>query len=155
MPLRIERDPAWWTAIAAHPRVAPFMGGIDPALVGALAARPEFIPLASANGGFLLHRRDEFGLVWELHTLFTPEGWGREAVTAGIEGLNLMFGANARVIVTLETQANPRSRPWRRFGFEPAGPYAATPMGEFRPWVLTQAAWVESRAAAARRRVLN
>lgn len=153
--VRIERDPAFWTAIAAHPAVALMLRGVDPARVGALAARREFLPMATEHGGFLLQRRDDLGFAWELHTLFTPEGWGREAVVAGIEALGLLFGSNARLISTLEVKGNPRSRPWKGFGFAEAGEWAETPMGELRLWILTKTAWAESRAAKRRAQCLH
>jgi hypothetical protein len=148
--MRVERDPAFWTAVAAHPAVAPTLAGGDPAAVGALAARADILPLAAEHGGFLLQRRDELGFAWELHTLFTPEGRGREAVESGVEGLTLMFGAQACLITTLEVKGNPRSRPWRGFGFAPAGDWSASPVGEVRLWILTKAAWLESPAAQRR-----
>jgi len=153
--IRIERDPLFWTAVAAHPSVAPMLHGADPALIGALATRRVFLPIAAEHGGFLLQRRDDLGFAWELHTLFTPEGWGREAAVAGIEALGLMFGSNACLISTFEVKANPRSRPWKAFGFAPAGDWAPTPVGELRLWILTKAAWAESRAAKRRATCLH
>jgi hypothetical protein len=154
--IRVERDPAFWTAIAAHPAVAPMLRGADPASIGALATRKDFVPLAAEHGGFLLQRRDEaFGFAWELHTLFTPEGWGREAVVAGVEALGLLFGSDACLISTLEVKDNPRSRPWKGFGFAEAGGWARTPLGELRLWILTKSAWAESRAAKRRAQCLH
>ena len=153
--IRIDRDPAFWTAVASHPSVAPMLQGADPALVGALASRPDFLPIAAEHGGFLLQRRDDLGFAWELHTLFTPEGWGREAVVAGIEALGLMFGSNACLISTFEVTANPRSRPWKGFGFTPAGEAVQTPLGELKLWILTKAAWSESRTAKRRAACLH
>ena len=153
--IRIERDPLFWAGVAAHPSVTPMLQGVDPARIGALVARREFLPIAAEHGGFLLHRRDDLGFAWELHTLFTPEGWGREAVVAGIEALSLMFGSNASLISTFEVKANPRSRPWKAFGFAPAGDWASTPVGELRLWILTKAAWAESRAATRRATCLH
>ena len=144
--IRVERDPAFWTAVAGHPQVAPTLGGVDPAAIGALARHAAFVPLAAAHGGFLLQRRDELGFCWELHTLFTPEGWGREAVRAALAALELMFGSRASLITTLEVRANPRSRPWTRLGFAPAGAWTATEAGELRPWILTKTAWLDRRA---------
>jgi hypothetical protein len=84
--IRIERDPLFWTTVAAHPSVAPMLQGADPALIGALAARREFLPIAAEHGGFLLQRRDDLGFAWELHTLFTPEGWGAGGGCRGHRG---------------------------------------------------------------------
>ncbi|MDB5483466.1 MAG: hypothetical protein JWO83_4519 [Caulobacteraceae bacterium] len=129
--------------------------GVEPALIGALAARREFMPIAAEHGGFLLQRRDDLGFAWELHTLFTPEGWGREAIVAGIEALGLMFGSNAGLISTFEVKTNPRSRPWKGFGFAPAGDWTPTPVGELRLWILTKSTWGESRVAKRRAACLH
>jgi hypothetical protein len=145
--IRIERDPAFWSAIAGHPEVSRRLGGIDPAMVARLASAPGFVPLASTHGGFLFQRRDELGFAFELHTLFTPEGWGREVFTAGTEALILMFGSPCQLITTLELKRNDKSRPPRTFGFEPAGEFSETPFGEARLWVLTRTAWQASPAA--------
>lgn len=153
--IRVERDPAFWTAVAAHPDLAGLLGGLDPERVGRLATRPEFLPLAAGHGGFLLQRRDELGFTWELHTLFTPGGRGREAVLAGVEALDLLFGSHACLISTCEVRANPRSRPWKGFGFQAAGGWAETPVGALRLWILTKAAWAESRAAKRRATCLH
>lgn len=153
--IRIERDPDFWAAIAAHPAVAAVLRGVDPGAVGVLAGRRDFLPIAAEHGGFLLQRRDDLGFAWELHTLFTPEGWGREAVVAGIEALGLMFGSNASLISTFEVKTNPRSRPWKGLGFSPAGDWARTPMGELRLWILTKSSWTESRAAKRRAQCLH
>jgi hypothetical protein len=153
--IRVERDPVFWTAIAAHPAVALQLRGADPAAIGALARRREFLPLAAEHGGFLVQRRDDLGFAWELHTLFTPEGWGREVVVAGIEALNLLFGSNACLISTFEVKDNARSRPWRGFGFAEAGGWARTPFGDLRLWILTRSAWAESRAAKRRAQCLH
>ena len=153
--IRIERDPAFWTAVAEHPAVRSKLAGVSPAAIGSLASRREFLPIAAEHGGFLLQRRDELGFAWELHTLFTPQGWGREAVVAGIEALGLMFGADACLISTFEMKDNPHSRPWKGLGFAPAGDWRRTPVGELRLWILTKAAWAESRAAKRRATCLH
>ena len=144
--IRVERDPAFWTAIASHPEVAPALLGLPPAKVGALARRPEMLPLASEHGGFLFTRLDAMGFVCELHTLFRPEGWGREALFAGIESLGVVWALGYQTIVTFESRANARSRPPRTFGFRKAGDWRSTPVGELRMWTLTQSAWNASPA---------
>jgi len=52
-------------------------------------------------------------------------------------------------------KANPRSRPWKSFGFQPAGAWTETAVGALRLWILTKAAWAESRAAKRRARCLH
>lgn len=153
--IRIERDPAFWTAVASHPAIRPLMGGRDPALVGALAARPGVLPLAAEHGGYLFIRQDALGYVAELHTLFTPEGWGREALIAGIEAINAVWIAGFQSLVTLEMAGNPRGRPPVSFGFVQAGDFRPTLVGEGRLWTLTRTGWATSPAMTRRAKCLH
>lgn len=143
--IRIERDPAWWSEIAAHPALEGLVMGLTPAEIGRAALRPTLLPLASENGGFFFGRMDGPGLVLELHTLFRPAGWGREAAAAGREALTWVF-REAQVVVTHEVAANPLSRPPRSFGFALAGDWRETNLGALRAWVLTKAGWEASPA---------
>ncbi len=145
-PVRIERDPAFWTGIAAHPAVAGALMGLPPAEVGRFAARGDVLAIAARHGGFIFARTDALGFIADLHTLFTPEGWGREALAAGIEAINLVWLAGYQAVTTFEVEANPRSRPPRTFGFSQAGDWRATPFGPLRLWMLTRAAWEASPA---------
>jgi len=149
--IRIERDPAFWTAVAAHPALSGMMGGADPASIGRLALSDRVMPLAATHGGFLFIRQDILGMVCELHTLFTPEGWGREAWAAGIAALGAVWLLNYQLITTLEMRANERSQPPLSFGFQQAGDWRVTPHGEARMWILTKAGWEVSPAARRRR----
>jgi hypothetical protein len=146
--IRLERDPAFWTKVASHPAVAATLYSLPPERIGELAAREDMTPLAATHGGFLFARLDVMGFVVELHTLFTPEGWGREAMSAAREAAEYMFGGRCAMINTFEVRANPRSRPPRRFGFAAAGGWTPSPIGELRLWTLTKAAF---EAAPARR----
>ncbi len=150
--IRIERDPAFWEAVASHPALEGVLHGVSPQMVGRIAAMPAMLPMAAAHGGFLFGAMDGFGFVRELHTLFTPEGWGREAITAGIEALNLLFEGPCQAVATYEVGDNPRSRPPRRFGFAVAGEFCETPFGSLRLWLLTRVAW---SAAPARTRAYH
>jgi hypothetical protein len=144
--IRVERDPAFWARVASHPAVAPVLLGMDPAAVGRIAAQPDVLPLASAHGGFLFIRRDVAGFVCELHTLFTPEGWGREALVAGMSAIEAVWITGYQAVITFEAQANPRSRPPRTFGFARAGDWRASPIGPLRLWTLSHQAWDASPA---------
>jgi hypothetical protein len=144
--IRIERDPAFWIAVASHPAVKPALLGLSPEKVGALARRAEMLPLAGEHGGFLFSRLDTLGFVCELHTLFTPEGWGREAFVAGAYALGVVWALGFQIIVTFEARANAKSRPPKTFGFRQAGDWRATPIGDLRMWALTQSAWNSSPA---------
>ncbi|HEY2051208.1 MAG TPA: hypothetical protein VGH03_17855 [Caulobacteraceae bacterium] len=153
--IRIERDPDFWTRVASDPAVAVALGGMAPEAVGAWAGRAEVLPLASAHGGFLLTRLDPLGMVAELHTLFMPEGWGREVVLAGIAAIGAVWTCGFQTIVTLEMKANPHSRPARTFGFQRCGDWKATPWGDARQWLVTRESWNASPAARRRARTLD
>ncbi len=144
--IRIERDPAFWTTVASHPAVAPALLGLPPEKIGALAGRPEMLPIASEHGGFLFARLDALGFVCELHTLFTPRGWGREALIAGVRAIGVVWALGYQTVVTFEARANRRSRPPKTFGFRQAGDWRTTPVGELRLWTLSQANWDASPA---------
>ena len=144
--IAINRDPAFWTAIASHPALSGAMLGLDPEAVGALAVRADMLPLASEHGGFFFARMDVLGFTCELHSLFTPDGWGREVLIAGIEAINLVWTCGYQLVTTFEVEANPKSRPPRTFGFTQAGDWRETPLGSLRLWTLTRAAWIASPA---------
>lgn len=153
--IRIERDPAFWVRVASHPKVAVALMGEPPEGVGAWAQRSDVLPIASTNGGFLLTRLDPLGMVAELHTLFTPEGWGREVVLAGIAAIGAVWACGFQTIVTLEMRANPHSRPARTFGFQRCGEWTATPWGDARQWLVTRESWNASPAARRRDWTMN
>ena len=144
--IRIERDPGFWTSIAAHPDLAAMRMGLPAEAIGALASRADMLPLASDHGGFLFGRLDGLGFACELHTLFTPEGWGREALISGVEALGAVWALGYQAVLTSEVRDNPRSRPPRTFGFLQAADWRATPFGELRLWTLTRSRWDSSPA---------
>ncbi|MGH7016194.1 MAG: hypothetical protein ACRED8_03805 [Caulobacteraceae bacterium] len=143
--LRIERDPAFWEAIAAHPACAHARLTAEPAAIGALALRPDILPLAAEHGGYLFRKLDLLGLAAEVHSLFTPAGWGREAVAAGLLALQAIFATGYQSVLTYELEANGRSRPPKAVGFAPAWGWRETPLGAVRLWVLTRRAFEDSR----------
>jgi hypothetical protein len=144
--IRVERDPAFWTRVASHPACAGALFGMAPEAVGQYARQPLVLPMAAEHGGFLFTRMDVLGFTCELHTLFTPEGWGREALMAGMEALNGLWLLGYQSVVTFEVKSNPRSRPPKTFGFTQGGDWRETPVGEIRQWVLTRAGWEASAA---------
>lgn len=144
--IRLERDAAFWTDVAAHPALAQALGSLNPAMVGQIAARPDALPLAADHGGYIFLRSDALGFVAELHTLFTPEGWGREALMAGIEAITAVWICGFQVINTLEVEGNRRSQPPRSFGFAAAGDWRETAFGRLKLWTLSRAAWEASPA---------
>lgn len=146
--IREERDAGFWQAVHDHPEVKPHVSfGVDLDLAE-LVAHPGVLPLAADHGGFFLVRLDGLGRVWELHTLFTPEGWGREVAQALKEAVALVFAKGAQVITTYEVEGHWRSQPPRSYRFAPAGDFAPAMGRNLKTWVLTKSAWEGSPARA-------
>lgn len=137
-----DKDPAFWLDIVSHPALAHMRAGQDPAAI--LPALDRAIALRSAHGGFLFFPADSFGRAYEMHTLFTPEGWGREAFHAAREAFDLMFD-RADLVLTHQTD-HPQSRPPKTFRFAPLGEFTPTPHGPIRLWMLSRDAWLGSPA---------
>jgi len=146
--IREDRDPAFWTDVYEHPAVKPHVSLGHDLDIAAIVANPSVTPLRSDNGGFLFARLDGLGRVHELHTMFTPEGWGREVLISAKAAFAEMFRRGADVIVTQEVEGNRRSQPPLSFRFAPAGDFAFSPLlnATLRTWVLTRAAWDASPA---------
>jgi hypothetical protein len=132
--IREERDPAWWQAVADHPEVAPniYLGQrFDTAPV---VTSPRVVPLAAEHGGFWFFD----GPVYELHALFTPEGWGREVAQALKAAMAWMIARGAQGFRTLEVAGLATSRPPRSHGWRPVGSFHAGPLGLLvRDWTLS------------------
>lgn len=146
--IREERDPAFWTAIYEHPEVKPRVSLGHDLNLAKVVANPSVEPLAAEHGGFLFIRLDGLGKVYELHTMFTPEGWGREVAAAAKDAFALMFDKGADLIVTHEVAGNRRSQPPLSFRFAPVGEFTWVPAldADLRTWVLTRLAWNASPA---------
>lgn len=146
--IREDRNPDFWAAVMAHPEVAPHVTFGQAVDVAAILENPWVTPLRADHGGFLFVRLDGMGRVHELHTMFTPEGWGREVLQALKEAVAEMFERGAQIIVTYDVEGNWRSRPPKTFRFEVCGDFAPVPdfPHRLRSWVLTRAAWDASPA---------
>lgn len=145
--IREDRDVAFWRDVAEHPAVAPHVSLGRASTIEALVNHPLVTPLRSEHGGFLFVRLDAPGRVYDLHTLYTPEGWGREVHGAAKLAFDEMFRRGAQVIVTNEVAGNRRSQPPKTFRFAPCGDFAPSLYGpDFRTWILTRAAWDSSPA---------
>lgn len=142
-----SRDVAFWREIVGHPDVAHVTFGL-PFDIAGLVEHESVTPLASENGGFLFCRLDGLGRVFELHTMFRPEGRGREVSSAAKEAFAEMFARGARVITTYEVRG--WAAPPLSFGWKAAGDFSPTPLGDVRTWVLTLEGW---EASPARRRM--
>ena len=140
------RDPTFWRAVYEHPEVRPHVGLGQDIDIEAIVADERVTLYRSTNGGYLFVRLDGHGIVVELHSLFTPEGWGRETTLALRMALAEVFAAGAQVVTTFEVAGNWRSRAPLSFGFQPAGPFAPVShlSAELRSWVLTRVAWEAS-----------
>ena len=132
-------------AIASHPEVAAHIG-VDAQAVGAISQRANVIPLAGEHGGFLFTALDSLGLLYELHTLFSPEGWGREVVTTAHEAAAYIFTAGAQLLVTYEQKDWWRSAPPKSHGWVSVGDFNETRAGDVRLWTLSRIAWDASPA---------
>lgn len=143
-----DRDPAFWSAVYEHPEVKPHVGLGQDLDMSAIVANPAVTPLRAAHGGFLFARLDAIGRIFELHTMFTPEGWGREVLNAARAAHDEIFRRGCQIVTTFEVAGNRRSQPPLSFRFQPAGPFEmAAEFGvEFRTWFLTRAAWMASPA---------
>lgn len=149
MALRVERDPAFWAAVLAHPQVAQGATVGRAVDIAAIVCHPQVLPLRAEHGGFLVCALDPAGWLRELHSLFTPEGWGREVNQAAKALLVHCFAEGMQGLVTYEASLNPRSRPPLSFGFQPMGDFTPAPhiAAELRGWILTRRAWEGSPAA--------
>lgn len=141
----ISRDVAFWDRIAAHPEVAPhiFMGR-EPETLGPLILNPLTKPYASNNGGVLFLPVDPLGFVVEMHTMFTPEGWGREVALNGKRFVNDVL-RSASLILTHEQEGHWRSRPPRSHGWRACGEFKDTGFPHrLKLWALSREAWFAS-----------
>lgn len=145
--IREDRDPAFWTDVYEHPQVKPHVGLGHDLDLAAILDNPAVTPLRAENGGFIFVRLDGLGRALELHTMFTPAGWGREVALAAKSAFTFVFDRGADLIVTQEVAGNRRSQPPRSFRFEPAGDFRPSVLGvDLRSWVLTRHAWEASPA---------
>lgn len=143
--LRVSRDGPFWEAIATHPQVAPrVLMGEPVAGLSEFVERADVLPLATESGGFIFHSLDSVGLVRELHTMFRPQGWGREVALGAREAFSRVFADGAQLVVTYEQFGWWRSRPPLSHGWKPAGDFTFTPFGALRLWSLSRTAWKAS-----------
>lgn len=146
--IREDRDPTFWRAVYEHPEVKPHVSMGHDIDIEAIVSAEQVVPLRSENGGFLFFPLDRIGRVYELHTMFRPEGWGREVLQALKEAVSEMFARGAQLITTYDVESHWRSRPPKTFRFEPCGDFALVPElnAHLRTWILTRLAWEASPA---------
>lgn len=135
----IERDYLFWDSVASHEAVAPhiFMG-TEPFSLKEMVQRTTTLPLRSEHGGVLLVGLDGFGLVREMHTMYTPEGWGREVARNGKLFMVEAF-RTTEVLFTHEQEDNWRSRPPKSHGWVSVGDLKSVGLSKrLRLWMLTR-----------------
>lgn len=145
--IREDRSLEFWNGVYEHPEVKPHVSLGHDLDLAAILANPAVTPLRATHGGFLFVQLDGLGRVHELHTMFTPEGWGREVLGALKDAVSLMFSRGAQLITTYDVDGHWRSRPPKTFRFEPCGDFAPTTLGpRLRTWALSRIAWEASPA---------
>jgi hypothetical protein len=86
-------------AVANHPDVRPWIGGEGELDLTAIVSNTANFALEAEHGGWIFVRHEPG--IYELHTLFLPEGRGRACLRAWREAERFMFAAtDAREIVT-------------------------------------------------------
>lgn len=141
----INRDVEFWDSVARHPEVAPnIFCGMDILSLSPLIDDERNKPFASEHGGVIFVSVDHLGMVWEMHTLYTPEGWGREIATNARIFASEIFKA-ASMLITHEQEENWRTSPPKSHGWRPAGEYKDVGLPKrLKLWTLTREAWVAS-----------
>lgn len=141
----INRDADFWDSVANHPEVAPFVFmGADKVSLAGLVESDGCLPLASENGGLLFVKMDLVGLVRELHTMYRPEGWGREVAKNAPIFMDEAF-KHCSLITTHEQEGRWRTRPPKSHGWKPAGDYKDCGLRyKLKLWILTKEAWYAS-----------
>lgn len=135
----ICRDVEFWDEVATHPEVAPhvFMG-LEPCSTAPLVQMVGAIPFASENGGLIFAPMDAHGMIYELHTLYKPEGWGREVAMFAKQCFDKVF-STASLVVTHEQEGSPHTRPPLSYGWKSCGEYCYTDLPKkLRLWSLTR-----------------
>lgn len=140
-----SRDVGFWRSVADHPEVKPHIALGREFDIADVVSNPMVRPLRFEHGGFLFVQLDGLGRVHELHTLFTPDGWGREVLLALKQACEEIL-SKAQVITTYEVEGNWRSRPPKTFRFQAAGDFEPCALGSFKTWILTKSDWLTSPA---------
>ena len=118
-PVVRSMDPAHFNAVANDPSVRPFLGGEGQIDLTPLLRNPAHVGIATEHGGFVLVNQGEGR--YEVHSMFLPEGRGREAVEAMRAASAYLFAATDCVeVVTKAATTNRGAMALAlRAGFEP------------------------------------
>lgn len=88
--IRRTLDPAFLNAVANHPEVFPWLGASgDEIDIAPLVENPQNIAISAQHGGWILVRLEPG--VYELHTMFLPEGRGKAYLSASKEAMRYLF----------------------------------------------------------------
>lgn len=98
--IRRTFDPSFLNTVANHPEVLPFIGGNGAAVdLTALISNRANIAIEADHGGWILTRLEPG--IYELHTMFLPEGRGKLYFTEARDALRYVFvETDATEIVT-------------------------------------------------------
>lgn len=90
--IRRTLDPSFLNEVANHAEVRPWLGG-DGAQVDLtpLVSNPNNFAFVGDHGGFIAHKQGDG--VYEVHSLFRPEGRGEHVLEAAREAQRFMFAA--------------------------------------------------------------
>lgn len=117
--------------------------------VDQLVASERVLPLAARHGGIFMVQLDGVGFVREMHTMFRPEGWGREAALAMREATQAVFDGGARLITTQKAEGG--EGPPHAHGWQVVGEFAEVGLPHrLKLWILTKDAWETSPAGRKR-----
>lgn len=118
--IRRTLDPAFLNGVANHPEVRPWLQGEGPLDLSGVISDPSNIALQAEHGGWVLQALSPG--VYEVHSMFLPEGRGAGVARALVAALDYVFSATdcIRLVTRL-----------------PAGNVRAAALGRmagFRPW---------------------
>lgn len=141
----INRDVSFWDSIASHADVAPavFMNCPIQSLA-LLISNEKNEPFSSQNGGVLFVKTDHLGAIYEMHTMFRPEGWGREVAVTGAKALHHIF-TKALLVFTYEQEGHWQSRPPKSHRWKSSGEFIDQGLSKrLKLWYLTRDDWLSS-----------
>lgn len=141
----INRDVQFWDSIASHAEVAPFVFmGAPVQSLDILISDEKNEPFASKNGGVLFVKTDHLGSIYEMHTMFRPEGWGREVAVTGAKALHHIF-SKALLVFTYEQEGHWQSRPPKSHRWKSSGAFVDQGLSKkLKLWYLTRDDWLSS-----------
>lgn len=145
-------DATLLNTVANDPTVRPWLGGDGPINLAPLLADPTTLAIVTPHGGIIAVPLDEHR--YEAHSLFLPEGRGREAIVATRAALDFLFSTSAATeLVTKVTTDNKAARGMARLmGFLPVFtaplPWSAGLTREVMALVLPIDVWAQRSAQA-------